>query len=86
VRCQEKRLLVRCQEKGPLVRFQGQIFGEMLESKREVELRKETTFAEGEHTSQGKEKCGFRGSRQQGRTGRTVWICGGHTTFNVHKN
>ena len=42
---------MRCQEKGPLVRCQGQIFGEIPERKREVELRKETTFAEGEHAS-----------------------------------
>jgi hypothetical protein len=28
----------------------------------------------------------FQGSRQQGRTGRTVWICGGRTAFNVHRN
>jgi hypothetical protein len=31
----------------------------MPERKREVKLRKETTFVEGEHTSQGKEKYGF---------------------------
>ena len=43
-------------------------FGEMPRSdlwwdakrKREVELRKETAFAEGEHASQGKEKCRFQ--------------------------
>jgi hypothetical protein len=49
-------------------------------------LRRETTFAEGEHASQGKEQHGFRGSRQQGRTGRTVRISEGRTTINVHRN
>jgi hypothetical protein len=28
----------------------------------------------------------FQGNREQGRIGRTVRICGGRTTFNVHKN
>jgi hypothetical protein len=36
----------------------------MPESKREVDLRKETAFAEGEHASQGKEKYGFQTTRK----------------------
>jgi hypothetical protein len=47
-------------------------------------LRRETAFVEGEHASQGKEQHGFRGSRQQGRTSRTVRISEGRTTINVH--
>jgi hypothetical protein len=34
------------------------------ESKREVELRKETTFVEGENASQSKEKYGFQTARK----------------------
>jgi hypothetical protein len=49
-------------------------------------LRIETTFAEGEHASQGKEQHGFQGSRQQGRIGCTVWISEGCTSINVHRN
>jgi hypothetical protein len=49
-------------------------------------LRRETTFAEGEHASQGKEQHGFRGSRQQGRTSCIVRISEGRTTINVHRN
>jgi hypothetical protein len=73
VRCKEKGPLVRCQEKGPLVRCQGQIFGEMPERKREVELRKETTFAEGEHASQGKEKYGFQIARKNRPYHMDLW-------------
>jgi hypothetical protein len=49
-------------------------------------LRRETAFAEGKHASQGKEQHEFRGSRQQGRTGRTVRISEGRTAINVHRN
>ena len=58
---------------GYLVRCQGQIFGEMPESKREVELRKETAFAEGEHTSQGKEKYGFHTARRNRSYHMDLW-------------
>jgi hypothetical protein len=56
------------------------------ESRERSSLRRETTFVEGEHTSQGKEQHGFRGSKKQGRTGRTIWISEGCTTINVHRN
>jgi hypothetical protein len=49
-------------------------------------LRRERAFAEGEHASQGKEQHRFRGSRQQGRTSRIVWISEGCTSINVHRN
>jgi hypothetical protein len=56
------------------------------ESWERLSLRREIAFVEGEHASQGKEQHGFRGSRQQGRTGHTVWISEDHTSINVHRN
>ena len=56
------------------------------ESWERLSLRRETTFAEGEHASQGKEQHGFRGNIQQGITGRTVRISEGRTPINVHRN
>ena len=65
---------------------QAFLLREQERARERLRWRKETTFAEGEHASQGKEKYGFQGSRQQGRTGCTVRICGGHIAFNVHRN
>jgi hypothetical protein len=53
------------------------------ESKREVELRKETTLLKERTHPKAKRSMDFR---QQGRIGRTVRICGGHTACNVHRN
>jgi hypothetical protein len=43
------------------------------ESKREVELRKETTFAEGENASQSKEKYGFQTARKNRLYRTDLW-------------
>jgi hypothetical protein len=45
----------------------------MSESKREVELRKETSFAEGEHASQGKEKYIFQKARRNRTYRMDLW-------------
>jgi hypothetical protein len=43
------------------------------ESKREVKLRKETTFAEGENASQSKEKYGFQKTRKNRPYRTDLW-------------
>jgi hypothetical protein len=43
------------------------------ERKREVELRKETAFAEGEHTSQSKEKYRFQTARKNRPYRTDLW-------------
>jgi hypothetical protein len=45
-------------------REREEIFGEMPENKREVELRKEIAFAKGENASQRKEKYRFQTTRK----------------------
>jgi hypothetical protein len=71
---------VRCQEQEScsilVERTRGSqafLLREQEKSKREVELRKETTFAEGENSSQSKEKYGFQTARKNRPYRTDLW-------------